>query len=96
MQPPADPELRGPRAKKRPYAGIGADLVDGGEELLHTAVEPVDGGVRILGRSTVAYIARVQRLAAALGDDLRGPTISAPDVAEQLVECPVRTRRYWC
>ena len=58
------------------------------------AVEPVDGGVGIVGRFAVAHIARVQWLGSAFGDDLRGPTVSAPDMAEQLLECPVRAGRH--
>ena len=55
-------------------------------------VQPVDGGVGIVRRLAVAHVARVERLGAAVGDDLCGPTVSAPDVAEQLVAASSRDR----
>ena len=51
------------------------------------------GGVRIVGRLAVAHFAGVERLVAPVGDDLRRPPVSPPDVAEQLLDRPVRTRR---
>src|SRR5262249_14359817 len=44
-------------------------------------------------RLAVAHIARVEGLAAALGDDLGRPPVAPPDVAEQLLERPLRTGR---
>ena len=67
--------------------------VDGVDDELGARIEPVDGRVEIVGRLAVAYITGIERLVAPVGDDLRRPPVSAADVAEQLLDRPIRTRR---
>ena len=54
-------------------------------------VEPVECGVGVVRRLAVAHVARVEGVAAPVGDDLCGPTVSAADVAEQMLQRPVGT-----
>ena len=85
--------MRGARPDERPHGGVGAHGVDGVEDELDACIEPVDGRVDIVGRLAVAYLPGIQRLVAPVGDDLRRPSVSAADVAEQLPDRPIRTCR---
>ena len=61
-----------------------ANGIDRVDDESRACVEPVDGRVGIVGRLAVAHLAGIERLVAPVGDDLRRPSVSAADVAEQL------------
>ena len=60
VHPPADPPARGARADEGPHPGVRADPVDGVDDQLGAVVQPVDGGVGIVRRLAVAYVAGVE------------------------------------
>jgi hypothetical protein len=94
MQTTADPPAARARAEKRPHPRVGAYAVDGVNDELCAFVQPVDRGVGVVRRFAVADVARVQWFGPAVGDDLCGPTVSAPNMAEQLPQRPVGAGRH--
>jgi hypothetical protein len=91
---PPDPPSGRLRPDEGPHLGTAADVVDGVEHPLRPGIQPVDGGVGVLGRLAIADLTRVQRFVAALVDDLRAPSVATADVLQQLDETPAGAGRH--
>ena len=74
--------------------GFPPDVFDRVDQPLRPAVQPVDRLVGVGRRLAILDRARVEVTVDAVGDDLRGPAITAADVPQQVGKAPTGTRRY--